>query len=296
MPTPPLSCDWIRTTIEDFVASPANDMHIASGPEPAFGPPLVGFAAGSDRLWEDYKQHVGEFHWTPLEAFGLGFPDEHPAAGELTVVNWVLPQTTATRKDQRQQTEVPSERWARSRIMGEQFVNDGLRKHVVEALAGLGVQAVAPVLLPQWSRVDSDRYVFASKWSERHAAYAAGNGTFGLCDGLITPKGKSMRTGSVVVRAALPATVRPYSSHREYCLFFNSGTCGKCIERCPAGALSPQGHDKPLCRAYVQGVTRQYVNSTFHFDGYGCGFCQVGVPCESGIPKRPRAKGEQQTP
>ena len=30
----------------------------------------------------------------------------------------------------------------------------------------------------------------------------------------------------------------------------------------------------------------------YGFEGYGCGLCQTGVPCESGIPERlgPRAK------
>jgi hypothetical protein len=226
MPNTTLTCDWIRNVAKDFVAGPANDMQLPSGPEPAFGPPLVGFAAGNDKLWDDYKVHVGAFHWTPAEAFRLGFPDENPAPEELSVVNWILPQTSATRRDHRKEKEFPSERWAHSRIMGEQFVNDGLRRRMVEALAREGVQAVAPVLLPAWSRQDSEKFVFASTWSERHAAYAAGNGTFGLCDGLITPVGKSMRTGSVIVRAALPPTPRPYTSHREYCLFFNSGTSG----------------------------------------------------------------------
>ena len=288
MPSPSPTCDWIRAEIEAFMAGPDNDLHMPGGPEPAFGPPLVGFAAGSDALWTDYKGHVGEFHWTPLEAFRQGFPGEDPDPAELTVVSWVLPQTAATRKDHRQQKEFPAERWARARIMGEKYVNEGLRRRMVEVLARAGTQAVAPVLLPEWSRMDSEKYVFASKWSERHAAYAAGLGTFGLCDGLITPVGKSMRVGSVVVRAALPATARPYSSHREYCLFFNSGTCGKCIERCPTQALSRDGHDKRRCKAYVRGVTKPYVLEHFHFEGYGCGFCQVGVPCERGIPPRPR--------
>lgn len=56
--------------------------------------------------------------------------------------------------------------------------------------------------------------------SERHAAHAAGLGTFGLCDGLITPLGKAMRTGSVVVRAALPAKRSLYQDHRAYCLYY----------------------------------------------------------------------------
>jgi hypothetical protein len=283
-----ITCDRLCGIAAEFIAGPENDLHMPGSVEPAFGPPLIGFASGGDRLWEDYKEHVGEFHWTPVEAFRLAFPDERPAPEELTVLSWILPQTSATRADHRKETAFPCERWARARIMGEQHVNNGLRRRLTDALAACGVQAVAPVLLPQWSRVECEKLVYASNWSERHAAYAAGLGTFGLCDGLITPAGKAMRTGSVIIGAALPPSTRPYTSHREYCLFFNSGICGKCIKRCPAGALSKAGHDKRRCGDYVRSTTKPYVNRTYRFDGYGCGLCQVNVPCETGIPGRGR--------
>ena len=38
-----------------------------------------------------------------------------------------------------------------------------------------------------------------SKWSERHAAYACGLGTFGLSKGLITEKGMAGRFASIIV-------------------------------------------------------------------------------------------------
>ena len=64
-----------------------------------------------------------------------------------------------------------------------------------------------------------------------------------------------------------------------------NGTCGKCIERCPIGAITKEGHNKILCRAYVN-MTRQYVFRHYGFEGYGCGFCQTNVPCESKIPEK----------
>ena len=94
-----------------------------------------------------------------------------------------------------------------------------------------------------------------------------------------------MRTGSVVARIALPPTPRPYADHRAYCLYFAQGTCGKCIDRCPARAITEAGHDKEKCRQHL-GRSREYVKATYKFEGYGCGLCQVGVPCEAGIPVR----------
>jgi len=249
----------------------------------AWGDPLVGFANGADSLFDDYKVHVGSESWTPIEAMALAFPDLEIAPEELTVISWILPQTEATKQDSRARTHMPPERWARSRIFGEAF-NNKLRQAVVDALIERGNAATAPLLMPQWKSFRSERFVYSSLWSERHAAYAAGLGTFGLCDGLITPVGKAMRTGSVIARIDVPATPRPYTDHHAYCLFYAKGTCGECMDRCPAGALSADGHDKNICGPYV-GSTRPYVQEQYGFEGYGCGFCQTGVPCESGIPE-----------
>jgi epoxyqueuosine reductase len=271
----------IRDTIRVSCRSAANTLQNPAS-DPAWAEPLVGFSRGDDPLYEQYKEYVGAFHFTPQELFSATYSGVAVSPGELSVICWVLPQTAATKADNRQQTVYPAERWARSRIYGEQF-NDTLRQRVVDALHAEGIQAVAPMLSPLFETRPSDRYVFASTWSERHAAYASGLGTFGLCDGLITPVGKAVRIGSVIARVQVTPTPRPYTDHRAYCLFYSRGTCGKCIERCPAGALSPEGHDKRTCRAHLTR-TVDYVKSHYRFDGYGCGLCQTGVPCESRIP------------
>jgi len=124
-----------------------------------------------------------------------------------------------------------------------------------------------------------------SNWSERHAAHAAGLCTFGLCGGLITARGKAMRAGSVVAKIEMEPTPRPYADHRAYCLFFAKGTCGKCIDRCPARAITEAGHDKEKCRHHLVRA-RRHVKKTYGFEGYGCGLCQVSVPCEAQIPAK----------
>lgn len=274
---------WIRDLITNFIDhSPENTLGNA-GNEKAFASPLVGFSRGDDPLWEDFKEHVGAFHLTPGEIFALAFGEAAVRPAELSVISWILPQTAATKAENSRERTYPSERWARGRVFGE-IVNDKLRRHMVSELAERGVRAVAPLLTPQFSWRISPSYDFASTWSERHAAFAAGLGTFGLCDGLITPAGKAMRTGSVVARIALPPTERPYRDHRAYCLFFTEGTCGKCIPRCPVGAISPAGKDKRKCAAHLHGAALEHVKSHYGFEGYACGLCQTGVPCESEIP------------
>jgi len=272
---------WVGEMIKTFIESPENTMKNEAN-ERAWAEPLVEFSSGADPLYGFYKEDIGSFFMTPLEWFTKSFPGVEVTPGELTVISWILPQTEATKAEHRLQTRMPTERWARARIYGEE-ANEKLRRHVTETLTEAGYPAVAPMLSPLWKRGESEKYGFASSWSERHAAYAAGLGTFGLCDGLITPRGKAMRAGSVIARIDIPPSVRPYEDHNAYCLFNTKGTCGDCIRRCPAGAISEAGHDKTRCSEYLRG-TRRYVESTFGFEGYGCGLCQTGVPCESRIP------------
>jgi ferredoxin len=274
---------WLESIIQDFIRqSPENTLQDKTH-EKAFDTPLVGFSRGDDPLYDSYKDHVGPFYLTPWEIFALTFRDFSVKAKELTIISWILPQTGATKADNRKETFYPSERWARARIFGEE-VNEKLRKHVVASMESEGYQVVAPSLTPQFSLRISPKHGLASTWSERHAAYASGLGTFGLCDGLITPAGKAMRTGSVVARLQVPPTSRPYKDHHEYCLFFTQGICGICIKRCPVGAITEAGKDKSTCHKHLFPVTRDYVTSEYGFDGYGCGLCQTKVPCESKIP------------
>jgi hypothetical protein len=274
---------WLKDTLREFLQdSPEN--HLAMEPdEKAWDDVLVGFSSGADPLYEAYKDLVGEFHWTPSEAFALQFANAGVSPADLTVITWILPQKEITKADNRKETYYPSERWVRARAAGEDC-NVSLRKHLVQQLTDKGVKAVAPMLLSEWSWMESPKYVFASKWSERHAAYAGGLGTFGLCDGLITPKGKAHRVGSVIANLSLPVTERPYDDHHAYCLFYFDGSCTGCQKRCPVGAITAEGHDKRKCQSHTTDVCAEFAKTQFGVHAYGCGLCQTRVPCESGIP------------
>lgn len=261
---------------------------------PAFDSPLVGIAGGEDPLFTFLQNDIGpEFYWTPATAFAQAFPKQPAQPQELSVIAWVLPQTEQTRLAHRQERELPSPAWSKARHYGEQ-VNEGLRRAVVERLRAAGMQACAPTLLPQWAREISTRYGFASSWSERHAAHVCGLGTFGLSDGLITPAGKAVRVGSVVVRARYPASHRDYTSHDEWCLHSAGGKCLACIRRCPVGAISESGHDKEKCKTYIRSVTSPYVErQQLGFPVNSCGLCQTKVPCEHRNPRAARTSPSQ---
>ena len=278
------NAEWITRSIHRYLTDPRKHAIAPGLSEPAFGRPLIGFGNGKDPLFRQLKDLIGPFYWTPGEILRLSFPEEKSLAGPLSVISWILPQTEATKKDSRRCKKYPSRRWSLVRLHGE-AVNARLRKHVVYTLKKRGISAVAPMLSSLWQRQHSPAFGLSSNWSERHAAYACGLGTFGLSDGLITPKGKAVRIGSVVARMALPPTPRPYRDHNAYCLYHARRKCGKCVKRCPAGAISLNGHDKEKCKRYIRTVTALYARSRqTGVTVSSCGLCQTGVPCESAIP------------
>ena len=276
--------DQIETTINEYIQNaPENTMTLESG-EPSWEECIIGFANGADPVFESFKEHVGEYHYTPIEIFNKEFPNTSVRPEELTVISWALLQREVTRKENGAEDFYPSRRWVMARFPGEAF-NESLRHHVVEEFKNKKIDSVSPILSAFYQTQSNANYFYASNWSERHNAYAAGLGTFGLCDGLITSKGKAHRLGSVVARVRIPPSKRPYKTHNEYCLYFTNEKCMVCAQRCPVDAITDQGHDKEKCWDHAGGTCATYVEENFGLAGYGCGLCQTKVPCEKGIPK-----------
>ena len=253
--------------------------------------PLVGFASGADPLFFQYRTLIGSFHLTPREIIsgrlrekgrGLLFSE----MDQISVISWILSASEDTRKSNRQEDRYPSKLWAYTRDFGE-ACNNALRKHVVNFLEELGHVAVAPVLSPNFQYFRDDKMGWASPWSERHVAYACGLGTFSLNDGLITPKGMAVRIGSVVTLLKLTPSEKRYGHFRENCLLFRNEKCGKCISRCPAGAISEKGHDKDKCQEYINSEPLKEKRLRYGLVNPppSCGLCQTKVPCEFEIPR-----------
>ncbi len=269
----------VRGEITRFVRqSPAN--RHPEGENPYFDEPLVGFATISDPLFDQYKRIIGDYHLTPSELMKSAFGPI--GEGQGTVICWILPITSATRASNRRQRRWPSREWAYTRTHGESF-NNLLREHMVKFLSVMGQRAMSPLLDKAWHTVETDAGP-SSTWSERHAAFAAGLGTFSLNDGFITAKGMAHRCGSVITDLVLSPSPRLYSERAENCLFHREGTCGACIARCPADAISLDGHDKKKCFLYAYREITDAVGKQYGVDALGCGLCQTAVPCESAIP------------
>lgn len=273
----------IKRLADDFAAqSPLNRVATEAALSPGlagmamYEAPLVGYAAAGDPYFEELRRPevIGPHFLTPC-----GWLPE-----AATVVSLFFPFTAAVAESNRLDPELPSPEWLHARIEGQAFIN-AMCRYLADTLQRKGHAAVAPSLDKRfWSRslpagMDEDGNAvpgFTSNWSERHVAHVAGLGTFGLSAGLITRRGIAGRFGSVVTSLRLEADARPYTTFDEYCTY-----CGACIPRCPPRAISLENRKEHLpCSLFLDRMLEKY------HPRYGCGKCQVRVPCERGVPKR----------
>lgn len=258
----------IARALVAFVSQHAENRLLARGGTRIYSDPVLGFAQADDSLFRE------------LRGPQVGLPDhrlpEDWLVGARTVVSYFLPFSEEVRVSNRL-PGLPSEEWCRARIGGEEF-NVTVRKFLVSFLQSLGGRAVAPPLAPGYL-VDYTPGAMRSNWSERHVAYVAGLGTFGLSASLITSRGAAGRLGSVVTDLELEPTPRSDGPYHAHCPWFSRGDCGACLSRCPSGAITEMGKDKDVCWRYI----RQVIEPRFR-PGSGCGKCQTAVPCEDGIP------------
>jgi len=282
---------FLEKTIKEYITSSPVNRFPSFNNEPIWDEPLVGFADGDDPVFQEYKTIIGDFHLTPREALAKHSEAMDSTGGresdQVSVISWILPSTHQTRLSLRSESVVPSLRWNHSRWQG-QDCNFELSRHVASLLESLGYRAVVPELLDSFTIKNLPNGP-ASNWSQRHIAYAAGLGTFSLSDGFITPVGIAIRAGSVVCNLKLPPSPRTYENHLSNCLFYRGESCRRCIERCPADAISEQGHDKNKCREFLLNTQKVKLQELGREEGYigrylGCGLCQTKVPCEGRIP------------
>ncbi|MBO4366012.1 MAG: hypothetical protein J5804_06965 [Eggerthellaceae bacterium] len=237
-----------------------------------FDVPLVGVASADDDLFDQLKQP---------EVMGPHF--KHPyewLPGAKSVVSVFFPFSEQVRKSNREGDEA-SLTWQYAKYFGTKVIAqvcqglcdeleaDGWQALMPSASKGFGFTMVDSVL-----DGEPDLQPLVS-WSERHAAFACGLGTFGISKGLITQKGMAGRFGSIITDAPITITPREYEDPYEWC-----SHCNACIRRCPPGAIASEGHkNNKLCREWCLKV------SDVNHLGDACGKCQVKVPCEFKRPK-----------
>lgn len=252
--------------------------------EPMFEMPLIGIAAGDDPYYDFLKEHIGDFHWTPAEAFAKKYGSA-PDPSKLRVVSLVFPQTEETKELQNKQIKTPCDNWYISRGEWENLMHEFGDKLEAQ-LYDIGISSVFIDNLSELSAMHSHNLGDASNWSHRHAAFSAGMGTFGLSDGFISERGMAVRLATIIVEADFEITPKGDIGPYDWCLYYKSGICGACIRRCPIRAITEKGHDKIACSRYKD--TKCAENWPEHIDSSNyktpCGLCQTKVPCAN---KRP---------
>lgn len=237
--------------------------------------PIIAIGSADDPMWEEMKapQAVGTLFRTPKEWLPQG----------RCVVSYFAPFSDFVVEGNKQDRVEVGNGWLYARVEGQAFLTE-INHFLEQWFESQGIKSLSPYASEEFKYVFeagscddiADKSLsFTSNWSERHVAFICGLGTFGLSKGLITRRGVAGRFGSVIVDAPLEVTPRPYTEIYEYCTM-----CGACM-RCPGEAITlAEGKSHTLCSAYVNTMRVKYAPR------FGCGKCQVNVPCERGIPKK----------
>jgi len=241
-----------------------------------FDEPLIGFGSADDPLFDKFKsaEVIGPWHKTPREwlvgaksVISLFFPfNEQIRRGNLSGIG-----------------SVGSREWAYARIEGQQYICD-FSARLAGAVYSLGGIPCVPCLDPRFESISAGKGIsgypeinektYGSSWSERHAAYVCGLGTFGLSKGLITERGVAGRFTSVITDFDIAPDTRRYNGIYDYCI-----RCEVCANRCPVNAIDlTSGKNHVICAVNVKK------SGEIHAPRYGCGLCQIAVPCEAELP------------
>lgn len=260
----------LKSELDAFIVGSSNNyvnMRLALSPSAAglrmFDEPLIAIGDANDPLFAELQKPdaVGSQMRLPS--------DWLPSA--KSVISYFLPMSEQVRSSNLD-GDLASPEWLHARIEGQMFILH-VGKLIERLVRAAGYEAICPGCHPDMEAVkydDDPTVAYRSNWSERHVAYVCGLGTFSLTRGIITEKGTAGRLGSVIVSAPLPTTERAYTDLYEYCI-----KCGECVDRCPANAVSLEtGKDNYACHKQLQAMQDLFPGY------YGCGKCQVGVPCE----------------
>jgi epoxyqueuosine reductase QueG len=244
--------NWLENSIVQFIKSYEARSEIATG----WKAPLFAYADPKDPLFEVFKKVVSPTHCLPQDFI----------SDAKTVITYFLPFEEHLVRGNIA-GRLSSEAWGRAYIETNQLIAE-INAHVAAILTEKGFESTN---MPATHNFDESRLM--SDWSHRHVAYAAGLGTFGLNNMLITDAGCAGRIGSIVTNLSLEPTQRPGG---EQCLFKIDGTCGVCVGACVHNALFYDHFDRYRCYEMC-------LENAAHLKHIGladvCGKCIAGMPC-----------------
>jgi epoxyqueuosine reductase QueG len=238
--------DLIKGFVRDYILQP--------GSRTSWREPLTGFASADDPMFKQLRAIVAEEHIMPQDV----------VRGAKTVISYFIPFTRELAHTNSQGLSCSRE-WAAAYVETNRMIAD-LNRFLASKLEASGHETAAA----DWC-FDRDKLI--SNWSQRHVAYIAGLGTFGINNMLITEEGCCGRYGSVVTSLELKPSPRTAA---ENCLYKKNGSCRACVRHCIYGALTEERFDRKKCYEVCLG------NSELHRevgDAEACGKCLTDVPC-----------------
>jgi ferredoxin len=212
-----------------------------------------------------------------------------------------------------------------SRIGGHGGFIMALSQYVDRLLQYMGHTTAVPYLCFHWGmRYVQQQFQYAGPTSrtpvcafpERAWAVAAGLGTYGLNDMLLSKVGMATNLCSIITDVKIPPSPKPAF---EYCLYYRDKSCTRCMEVCPVHAIYTEAPGSGLsgrlpgkchlsAEAMVQYKKKYLVEQTkeafgpwysgcnMNYAAAGgvggsigeystCGQCQCNVPCALEVPK-----------
>lgn len=258
--------DKITDLIRDYVRNYEAEENIKT----KWGVPLVGFADAAHPYILNIRQAVSPDHGLPQDII----PDAK------IVIAYFIPFTKEVSESNSEKSWLASREWAVAyEETNAMFVR--LNEYLVTEIRKMGYKAAFPE-----NAVTFDNKKLISNWSHRHFAFAAGLGTFGLNNLMITESGCCGRYSSIVT----DLDAEPDSPQtEEFCLYKRNGSCGVCVKRCPSGALTTDGYDRHKCYEICLKNAEVYNDlGCSYTDENGrpvsagsdvCGKCAVCLPC-----------------
>lgn len=262
----------MRQLIEEKAASFVKEFQERANVQTEFGEPIVSFANGYAPEIQGLRQVIGESHVLPQQVL----------ADAKSVLVYYVPFTEKLAATNMRGGPASPE-WARAyEELNLLFAE--LNQELVRLIREQGGNAAIPA-----AALEFDQQELVSNWSHRHMAYAAGLGTFGINNMLITRKGCCGRFNSIVTNLELDFD-EPMKE--ELCSYKVDGSCGVCISNCPAEALISEASDKygagfarakcyEVCleNADRYPVPQDLAPSYSAIGSEVCGKCVTGSPC-----------------
>lgn len=260
----------MKNKITEMICSFVKDYASRDDIHTVWGKPIVGFADAHNPYILNLKNIISKDHELPTDVL----------EDASIVIAYFVPFTKELAKTNAGGC-ISSKEWALAYEETNAMLND-VNTYIIKKLRELGYHAD---ISKESSTFNQKKLI--SSWSHRHFAKAAGLGTFGLNNMLITKTGCCGRYSTIVTNLDVQADS---PLEEEYCLYKKNGTCGVCVQHCPSGALTFDGFNRYKCYDVCKKNAAIYTDfGSSYTDESGeipnsigsevCGKCVVNAPC-----------------